>query len=157
MRKIIRLTLLILWMLVIFSFSQTNGEKSSGSSIGILKSTVIKVSNTLYDLRLIKNPLTDKQATKIANDLNYPARKIMHMSEYFILAILFYGVYILYNLKRIYIVTIISSILYAISDEIHQLFTGRTGTYVDVLFDTAGILIAIYVIYSVNKIKTKKA
>ncbi len=157
MNKILRISLLIFWMLIIFNFSQTNGEKSSGKSIGIIKNVVVKVGNVLYNIKIINKPLSDKNATTIANNLNYPFRKILHMSEYFILAILFYRVYILYKIKQIYLLTFLSAVLYAISDEFHQLFTGRTGTIVDVLFDSIGILFAIYIINNVKKRKTKDA
>ena len=168
MNKILRISLLIFWMLIIFNFSQTNGEKSSGKSIGIIKNVVVKVGNGLYNIKIINaillkacffgnKPLSDKNATTIANNLNYPFRKILHMSEYFILAILFYRVYILYKKKQIYLLTFLSAVLYAISDEFHQLFTGRTGTIVDVLFDSIGILFAIYIINNVKKRKTKDA
>ena len=157
MNKILRISLLIFWMIIIFNFSQTNGEKSSGKSIGIIKNVVVKVGNGLYNIKIINKPLSDKNATTIANNLNYPFRKILHMSEYFILAILFYRVYILYKIKQIYLLTFLSAVLYAISDEFHQLFTGRTGTIVDVLFDSIGILFAIYIINNVKKRKTKDA
>ena len=157
MNKILRISLLIFWMLIIFNFSQTNGEKSSGKSIGIIKNVVVKVGNGLYNIKIINKPLSEKNATTIANNLNYPFRKILHMSEYFILAILFYRVYILYKKKQIYLLTFLSAVLYAISDEFHQLFTGRTGTIVDVLFDSIGILFAIYIINNVKKRKTKDA
>ena len=155
MIKTLKIVLLVFWMLVIFTFSQTNGEKSSGKSIGILKKTVITISDAMYNIKIIKKPISDKKASEIANKLNYPARKLMHISEYFILALLFYLVYASYNIKKVYILTVTSSILYAISDEVHQLFTGRTGKVTDVLVDTIGIMVAILVIYSVKKRKTK--
>jgi VanZ family protein len=48
-------------------------------------------------------------------------------------------------------------VLYAISDEIHQLFRARTGQVKDVFIDTIGILIAILFIKIIKKIKTKHA
>ena len=155
MIKIFRIIILVLWMLVIFTFSQSNGEKSSGRSIGILKNIVTNISDGLYKIKIINKPISEDRAQKIANNLNYPARKIMHMSEYFILALLIYNVLVLYEIKKIYLVTFITSVLYAISDEIHQLFTGRTSSIIDVFVDSIGILIAICFIYNVNKIKIK--
>ncbi len=156
MIKIFRISLVLLWMLIIFTFSQTKGEKSANTSIGIIKNTVLKIGNGLYHIKLIKKPLTDKKASKIANSLNYPARKIMHMSEYFILTILIYNVLVLYPLKKKFLWNFLGSFIYAISDEIHQMFTARTSSFVDVLIDSIGIILAIYFIYNVNKIKTKR-
>lgn len=156
MIKVFRITILILWMSIIFNFSQSTRKKSATESIGILKNIVIKVSDSLYNIKIIKNKLSDNEAQKIANKLNYPARKVMHISEYFILTLLIYNVLVLYSIKKIYLVTYICSALYSISDEIHQLFIGRTCSLVDALVDSIGILIAIYFIYSVKNIKTKK-
>ena len=156
MIKIFRITILLLWMGIIFTFSQSNGEKSSTKSIGILKNIVIRVSDSLYNIKIIKKKISDSNAQKIADNLNYPARKIMHMSEYFILTLLVHNVLVLYKIKKIYLITFCTSFLYAVSDEIHQLFTGRTCSIIDALVDSVGILIAIYFIYSVKNIKTKK-
>ena len=156
MIKIFRIIILVLWMLVIFTFSQSNGEKSSGRSIGILKNIVTNISDGLYKIKLIKEPISDAKVQKIANNLNYPARKIMHMSEYFILALLVYNVLVLYKIKKIYLITFCTSFLYAVSDEIHQLFTGRTCSIIDALVDSIGILVALFFIYSVNKLKIRR-
>lgn len=156
MQKIIRISLVIIWMLVIFSFSQVKGEKSGSTSTKLIKDSVININKVLVKIKIAK-PISEKKATKIAEFLNYPVRKTMHMAEYFILAILIYWAIILYKIKHTYLLTFILSVLYAISDEVHQLFRARTGSVKDVLIDTVGIILAIVVINAVKKIKTKHA
>ena len=156
MQKIIRISLVVVWMLIIFAFSQVKGEKSGSTSTNLIKDSVININRVLVKIKIAK-PIGDKQANKIAHNLNYPVRKIMHMAEYFILALLLYFAIILYNTKKAYSLTFIISVLYAISDEIHQLFTARTGSVKDVLIDTIGIIIAILFIKIIKKIKTKHA
>lgn len=156
MQKIIRISFVIIWMLIIFSFSQVKGEKSGTSSIKLIKDSVLNINKVLVRIKLTK-PISDKKATEIAEFLNYPVRKVMHMAEYFVLTLLLYWAIILYKIKHTYLLTFILSVLYAISDEVHQLFRARTGSVKDVLIDTAGIILAIIVIDIVKKIKTKHA
>jgi len=52
----------------------------------------------------------------------------------------------------------ISTILYAISDEIHQSFVpGRHAHFADIMFDAAGALIALIIIRWLNQIRNKMA
>lgn len=89
-------------------------------------------------------------------------RKTAHMSEYAALGFFsaFAFAYTFKNAKRFYF-GIIFTLLYAISDEIHQLFvSGRSGQVRDVLIDMAGALLGVvclglcYFIYM--KVKGKK-
>jgi VanZ family protein len=71
-------------------------------------------------------------------------RKIAHMTEYFILAALFYrafkGSFKLSNFNLIFW-PLFLSFLYAASDEIHQSFVPtRSAAVTDVLIDTLGII-----------------
>lgn len=79
-------------------------------------------------------------------------RKLAHMTEFFILALIFSKV-IGFSIKKNYkilIVTIAFGILYAISDEVHQLFVpGRVGSVIDIMIDGLGVLLgaAVFFIY----------
>ena len=101
MQKIIRISLVVVWMIIIFSFSQVKGEKSGSTSTNLIKNSIININRVLVKIKIAK-PIGDKQANKIAQNLNYPVRKIMHMAEYFILALLLYFAIILYNTKKTY-------------------------------------------------------
>lgn len=71
-------------------------------------------------------------------------RKAAHISEYFILTALLYRAFKgSFALLPFYLIfwSFILSFLYAVSDEIHQLFVfGRSGNPADVLIDTVGII-----------------
>lgn len=72
-------------------------------------------------------------------------RKIAHMAEYFILALLLYRAFKgSFNLTSFYLIfwSFSLSALYAISDEIHQHFVPtRNASYGDVFIDIIGIII----------------
>lgn len=153
MKKTISITLVIVWMIIIFIFSSFNGKDSRNTSVGLLNSTVKIVSNTLYKIKIINKPLTADEIDNIANKLNYPVRKMLHVFEYFVLALLVYNALINFKLKNIYTLTILISVLYSTTDEFHQLFTGRTGTIIDVFIDSIGIILAILLIKITKKIR----
>ena len=59
-----------------------------------------------------------------------------------------------YNIKTKILVSITLCFLYALSDEIHQLFIiGRSKEFKDVLIDTAGSFIGINIYNIINKKK----
>ncbi len=73
-------------------------------------------------------------------------RKIAHVLEYAILTLLFARLLRAHmpgNLVRALWISSFLTLLYAISDEVHQLFVfGRTGKVTDVLIDGIGIALA---------------
>ena len=84
----------------------------------------------------------------------------MHASVYLVLAflaIVFFNV--LMNNKHYWIaliLTLIISIGFAVSDEIHQTYvSGRTGQFLDVVIDSIGTLVGIF-IYTTYYIVYKK-
>lgn len=72
-------------------------------------------------------------------------RKIAHMTEYFILALLLYRAFKgSFNLATFYLIlwSFSLSFLYAISDEVHQAFVPtRYPSPADVFIDTVGIIV----------------
>ena len=72
-------------------------------------------------------------------------RKIAHMAEYALLGAL------LYRATRRPAAALLLASVYAVTDEIHQTFVeGRVGSPVDVLIDTAGVLLAMLAVRSVQ-------
>ena len=136
MKKILNISLLIIWMIFIFvmsSFSATESTNQSNIIVTIISSTIN-----------ISNP----------HLLTVTIRKLAHLIEYLILGILSYNVFKKSN-KNIHISTLVC-FLYAISDEIHQIFIpGRSGQITDILIDTIGALIGIIIISNVNKNSNK--
>jgi len=75
---------------------------------------------------------------------------IYHIAIFFLLAFFLFLALIKGKHKKLIFLAILISILYAISDEVHQLFVpGRNGSINDILLDTIGILTATF-IYSIR-------
>lgn len=140
--KYIKLLLVIIWMIIIFMFSNQKADDSSKLSDGLILKTV----------RIIEKINHKKYSDEeILNKFVKPVRKLAHFTIYLILGILVYIFIDDLNLKNIIIISLMICLIYSISDEIHQLFIeGRTGKITDVLIDTCGSFIGIVI---VNKIK----
>ncbi len=86
---------------------------------------------------------------------DFVLRKIAHVTEYFILTLFLYNAFkntFTLNAARLFAYPSCIAVLYAISDEIHQLFVaGRSGSPKDVLVDAAGIL-GFYVVLRLLKL-----
>lgn len=127
-------------MIIIFSFSSQTGSESSSLSGQI----VLWIQNNLH----ISIP-------------EIVIRKGAHMSEYAVLTLTFiYGFYKSeFACSRIFIYSLLSTFLYACTDEAHQLLVGgRAGQFTDVLIDTSGGLIAVIFVYIIyNFIKKRKS
>ena len=139
--RIILIILIILWMYLVFGFSGQDGEESSGISYKI--SMLITGNNE-----------------EVAKIIEPYVRKIAHFSEYAVGVILFFlllNTFPKITLKLKNILSSIITIIYAISDEIHQLYIpGREGKIVDVYIDTLGIITGVIFINIIIKIINKK-
>lgn len=140
-KKIIKLILIVLWMGIIFMFSNDSGEASEKKSDHV----IISIYNVFNDTEL-----TEKQKEQLIEDVVYPTRKIAHFTEYLILGLLvlsFLSEFYTITLKSV-LITILLCCLYAVSDEFHQLFSdGRSPRVFDVVIDTLGATMGA-VIYS---------
>lgn len=157
--KIISILVILLWSVVIFCFSNMNSEESNGKSKKIIQNIVTITVNTANTIHLTNIKLNEEKLNQITNDLNYPLRKCMHASEYFILALLLLIVLNKNNIAdyKPYLITIIFCFIYAITDEVHQLYVNeRTGQPLDVLIDIIGSVLGI-IVYKIrhNKFKLK--
>ncbi len=138
--KWFKIILLILWMGLIFSFSNQTGTSSSSLSTKVL--TRIAVT--------IDKDMTDEEIDEFVDKYSFIIRKVAHLTIYFILGILAY-----INLKEymkvtpaLVIYSIIFCLVYASTDEIHQLLVnGRSGNIYDVILDTCGSTLAILLSY----------
>lgn len=142
-RKILSWVLVVLWMSLIFYLSHQPATESNKLSREITEKIVKVVEEVASDTR--SNP----------KRLNHIIRKGAHFFAYFILGILLmYSLYRnhTYGLKAASIALSIC-ILYAISDEVHQIFIpGRSGQLADVILDSAGGIVGIlsYKAYRLN-------
>lgn len=124
----------IFLMILIFLFSNQNGQESSGLSTQI----VLWMQNNLH--------ITISE---------FIIRKVAHMSEYALLTLTFvYAFYHCgYSSKHIITFSLICTFLYACTDEAHQLMIpGRAGQITDVFIDTSGGFIAL-IFYSILSLK----
>ena len=145
--KIIKIILVILWMSLIFFFSNQKANDSTKLSDGLILKTVRiieKINHKTY---------SDEEILK---KFVKPVRKLAHFTIYFILGILVYLLMKEYNIKNIIIISLLICIIYSITDEIHQLFViGRTGKVLDVIIDSVGSYTGIILIKFLNKKNNK--
>jgi len=131
--------LIVIWAVIVYSFSNQTGEESSGLSY--------KVSLILFggneDLASKAEPIV---------------RKLAHFSEYAIGGLLMYLEVNTYDFKKKNKLIIASGlgIWYAALDEVHQLFVfARHGSILDVLIDSLGVITGV-IITSILIRKRKK-
>lgn len=130
---IISWLLLILWMAFIFYMSSCNGNVSSDQS-----GTIAYVLHNILGIDYFDN-------------LIIIIRKCAHVSEFFILGILVINLISKYNVKHIYLISFIICVLYASSDEFHQLFVpGRSGQVTDVLIDLIGVVLGLLFVFLIR-------
>lgn len=158
-RIIISWFLVILWMLVIFSFSHMNGDNSNSKS----KGTINKILETTNKVGITNIDITAGKEAEAVDNLNGPLRKLMHMGVYFILALLVINALRVSNVKLnlTYLLTFIICFIYACTDEYHQtLIADRFGEFKDVLIDSFGSIIGIlfnYLLLRIRKVIKKKS
>lgn len=140
LRKTTSIVLLLLWMTVIFMFSSSGSVKSNDTS-GKVISSAISVKD-----KVTNNETKPETKKKIVKKLNYSVRKSAHVFEYFVLGVLALNVFDAFKVKRKVLFAIILCVLYAASDEFHQLFTGRTASITDVLLDSVASIVGIYLL-----------
>ena len=142
MKKLLKIILVILWMSVIFCFSNQKAEDSSKLSDGV----IIKVAKIF-----VRDDITQTKKEKLIEKYTFVIRKLAHFTVYLILGILVINMLSSFNLKNLITISILICFTYALSDEFHQLFVdGRSCELRDVLIDTIGSFIGIF-IYNVFK------
>lgn len=158
-RAIVFFILIILWMGFIFYMSSVGASKSDSNSKGIVSYIITK-----YDqiINASNETRAYHQSKEFLNTANHVFRKVCHFTEYFILGLLLINFFLAleyFTLLKCSILSLLIVLLYAISDEFHQVFIdGRSGQISDVLLDTFGgivsILIITYIIYLRKKVKS---
>lgn len=139
-KKIVYGLLVILWMIVIFMFSNQDAVNSTDMTVGLL-------NKVLSSLNL-------ENLEEVINILFMPVRKFAHYFIYLILGVLVLNSVKEYKIsfKEMLIVSLIVCILYAVSDEFHQTFIpGRAGKVIDVFIDTVGSISGMFIYYIFRK------
>lgn len=130
MKKKINLLLLIIWMTFIFTMSSFNDIQSSNQS------------NIIVNFIIYIFKINNKELVSLI------IRKLAHFNEYLILGILTNN----YNKKAN--ISIIICFIYAITDELHQILVpGRSCQLLDIIIDTLGAIVGIYILNIIRKIK----
>ena len=98
----------------------------------------------IYYLSSIPNLKSD-----LSGQWDFIFRKIAHLMEYAILTFLFFRASSKnLNFRRAISYAALFSITYALTDEYHQLFVfGREGNLGDILIDSLGVFLAVFLIY----------
>ena len=85
-----------------------------------------------------------------------PVRKLAHMTEYAVLAILLGALLVAWedrNWRRPairWLVPAVFCLLYATSDEIHQIFSNRGASVLDVMIDVVGALLGLCLLWGIS-------
>lgn len=120
--------LLIIWMIAVFFLSNQNGEDSGALSHKV--ALMISFGNE-----------------EAAENIEPTIRKVAHMTEYAIGAMIFYGILITYQrfpANTRVLMTVGFIIVFAGLDELHQSFIeARSGNLIDVGIDSFGGLMGI--------------
>lgn len=139
--RIITFMLTIAACITIFKFSSEDSGKSTGTSDFVIE--------CIINSNPFTKDLDSAEKESIKENIKMPIRKLAHFSIYTVLGIAticHMSTYSIVRYKRIGC-SLIIGMLYAISDEIHQLFVpGRSGQMTDVLIDTMGVLFGICVV-----------
>lgn len=145
MRKIISITLVILWMILVFWFSSQIGDDSQVTSGNTIRKIITFINNNIDKVKL----------EEIVELLQPIVRKLAHFTLYTLGGILIFNLFNSFKLKNREKIgySLLVGALYAITDEIHQLFVpGRSGMIKDVFIDSLGIITGVIICLIIIKI-----
>lgn len=139
------------WMLIIFSLSAQPASASNSLSKGVTK-IIVETVGKIIPLDIEMSTLND-----IVSQFNHFVRKFAHFSAY-----AFLGILVSYALskneirgRKAFVLSLSICIIYAASDELHQLFVpGRGCQLKDVIIDTAGAIAGTAIYKAVNVLRT---
>jgi len=133
MKNIRNLIIVITWMLLIFIMSSFDATESANQSNFIV--------NIITDIFKIEN----------IELLSFIIRKLAHFTEYLILGFLTINMLNKNDISKKYLLSILICIIYATSDEIHQIFVpGRAYQIRDILIDSIGSITGVYLYKLIN-------
>ena len=143
------------WCIFIFLLSAEDALESSMTSGGVIR---------FFCELFVPDFVTDTEAERAAliDSLQFWVRKAAHFTAYMILGALAAQVFMaIPRLKTAFRMCLCAwgfSVLYAVSDEIHQSFVpGRAMQARDVLIDSAGALLGVVISYLVSAAAEKRS
>lgn len=127
------IVLVLIWASLIFIMSSFDATDSSNQSNFIV--------NIISNILNIEN----------ARLLSLIIRKLAHFTEYLILGFLTINMLNKNDISKKYLISILICIIYATSDEIHQIFVpGRAYQIRDILIDSMGSITGVYLYKLIN-------
>lgn len=127
------IVLVLIWASLIFIMSSFDATDSSNQSNFIV--------NIISNILNIEN----------ARLLSLIIRKLAHFTEYLILGFLTINMLNKNDISKKYLISILICIIYATSDEIHQIFVpGRACQIRDILIDSIGSITGVYLDKLIN-------
>lgn len=140
-------------MIFVFIMSAKTATESSNISHSFTRK-ILEFFLKKFDL------LTDARQEEIIVGLQFVVRKSAHAFIYTVLGALFAGGFLTIDkIKKSlrFFVPFLCSALYAVSDEIHQLFVqGRSGEFRDVLIDSTGAAVGIMLVLLICHLHFKR-
>lgn len=133
-------------MVVIFRLS---GESKTDS--GNRSGHITEVAASLLVSGFDEMPQAEQD--KVVERMHHPIRKLAHMSEYALLAILSGSLLLVWDDRGRFplilrpLLPFAFCALYAASDEIHQIFSHRGASVIDVLIDCCGAVIGLCLLF----------
>lgn len=149
-KQIIAWLVVILWMLLIFTLSAQPTEQTNKLSIGVTERIMSTEAAIDIDTSDTSNPIVQWNAV---------LRKIAHFSLFLLLGVLVSYALRISGMKgyKVYLFAALFCILYAGSDELHQMFVpGRNARIFDVLIDTAGAFVGIGAVGAMVSMRSRK-
>ena len=123
----------IIWMAVVFKFSNEPAEVSDNTSSRVTRIIVQIITS---------EQTSENEKQELIEKIDPIVRKIAHFTLYAIggfLIMIYINIYNMDDVKKI-LYSVLLGTIYASSDEIHQIFIpGRSGQLTDVIIDTMGV------------------
>ena len=132
--------------IMIFAFSSQNAEQSSYLSKEVITGVIDNYPKTMS--------LSNENKQVLINNYHEKIRETAHYTEYAILAIFVTAFISTFNLKwqnRV-LVVLGTGILYALLDEIHQIYTGggRAFELFDICIDSLGVCTGLIIVFCIS-------
>lgn len=136
MKKQLSIILVLIWMIIIFIMSSFDATESANQS-----NFIVNIITNIFKIENIEV-------------LSFIIRKLAHFTEYLILGFLTINMLNKNDISKKYLISILICLIYATSDEIHQIFApGRACQIKDILIDSIGSITGIYLYKLISKRK----
>lgn len=134
-------------MVMIYLFSEESVEDSGNRSTGVT-AFVVKLLYPDFE------QMSYNEKSELMSSTQHIIRKLAHFSEFALLGFLLTGLllYLNHRFRKLkarltWVIPIGFCLLYAISDEVHQIFSNRGPRVTDVMIDFAGALLGICIMH----------